>query len=64
MPIINIQIAQGRTEEQIKELIQNLTNTTSETLGAPKQNVRVIVTEVPKTHWGIGGTAMSDIPGR
>ncbi|WP_134704214.1 4-oxalocrotonate tautomerase [Ammoniphilus sp. YIM 78166] len=64
MPIINIQIAQGRTEEQIKELIQNLTNTASETLGAPKQNVRVIVTEVPKTHWGIGGTAMSDIPGR
>lgn len=64
MPIINIQIAQGRTEEQIKELIHNLTNTASETLGAPKQNVRVIVTEVPKTHWGIGGTAMSDIPGR
>lgn len=64
MPLIQVQIMEGRPPEKVKELIVNLTETVSETLGAPKQNVRVIVTEVPKTHWGIGGVPVSEIPGR
>ncbi|WP_047151912.1 4-oxalocrotonate tautomerase [Aneurinibacillus tyrosinisolvens] len=64
MPLINIQIMEGRPEEKVKELIHSVTETVSATLNAPKENIRVIVTEVPKTHWGIAGTAVSDIPGR
>ncbi|CAG9614935.1 2-hydroxymuconate tautomerase [Bacillus rhizoplanae] len=60
MPIVNIQLAEGRTEEQIKEVIHNVTEVISATLDAPKENIRVLVSEVPKTHWGIGGKAMSD----
>jgi len=55
MPIVNVQILEGRSTEKINELIHNITDTTSKTLDAPKENVRVIITEVPKTHWGIGG---------
>ncbi|WP_027414974.1 4-oxalocrotonate tautomerase [Aneurinibacillus terranovensis] len=64
MPLVNIQILQGRPEEKVKELIQNVTEVVSMTLAAPKENVRVIVTEVPKTHWGIGGIPVSEISGR
>jgi 4-oxalocrotonate tautomerase len=64
MPIVNVQVMQGRPEEKIKELISNVTATVSETLEVPKDRVRVIVSEVPKTHWGIGGTSVSDIQGR
>lgn len=64
MPIVNIQVMEGRSEEKIKEVIENVTHSVSDTLGVPTQNVRVLVNEVPKTHWGIGGTAASDIPGR
>jgi 4-oxalocrotonate tautomerase len=64
MPIVNIQIMQGRPEEKVKEVIQNVTETVSVTLDVPKERVRVIVTEVPKTHWGIGGIPVSDIPNR
>ncbi|MCM3706616.1 MULTISPECIES: 4-oxalocrotonate tautomerase [Cytobacillus] len=60
MPIINIQIIEGRPKEVVSELIQNITNTTSETLGASKETVRVIVTEIPKTHWGKAGKPMSE----
>lgn len=60
MPIVNIQIMEGRPEEKVKELIYNVTEVMSATLGAPKENVRVLVSEVPKTHWGIGGIAVSD----
>jgi 4-oxalocrotonate tautomerase len=61
MPIINVQMMEGRPKEKIAEVIQNITNTVSETLDAPKENIRVIVTEVPKTHWGKAGKPMSEV---
>ncbi|WP_409304789.1 4-oxalocrotonate tautomerase [Peribacillus sp. SCS-155] len=59
MPIINVQILEGRPAEKIAEVIQNITTTVSETLDAPKENIRVIVTEIPKTHWGKAGEPIS-----
>ncbi|MBN6205656.1 4-oxalocrotonate tautomerase [Ralstonia pickettii] len=61
MPFIQIQIIEGRPQEKINALLKNVTETVSETLEAPKENVRVIVTEVPKTHWGIGGKSAKDL---
>ncbi|MEH7094319.1 4-oxalocrotonate tautomerase [Neobacillus vireti] len=60
MPLINVQIMEGRPPEKITELIKNLTHTVEETLNAPKESIRVIVTEVPKTHWGIAGIPVSE----
>jgi 4-oxalocrotonate tautomerase len=64
MPIVQIQIMEGRTPEKVKSLIARVTDVISEELDAPKERIRVLVTEVPKTHWGIGGVAASDIPNR
>ncbi len=61
LPLVNIQIMEGRSQEKIDALMKNVTDTVSETLGAPKENVRVIVTEIPKTHWGIGGTSAKNL---
>ncbi|MDM5327608.1 4-oxalocrotonate tautomerase [Neobacillus sp. CF12] len=55
MPIITVQILEGRPKEKVAELIHNVTMTVSETLDAPKENIRVLVTEIPKTHWGKAG---------
>jgi 4-oxalocrotonate tautomerase len=60
LPIINISILEGRSEEKISHLIKNITETVSETLDAPKENIRVIVTEVPKTRWASGGITMAE----
>jgi len=60
MPLINVQIMEGRPPEKVAELIKNLTHTVEETLNAPKESIRVIVTEVPKTHWGIAGIPASE----
>jgi len=60
MPIINVQLLEGRPPEKITEVIKNITNTVSETLDSPKESVRVIVTEIPKTHWGISGVPVSE----
>ena len=52
---------EGRTPEKIEALLKNVTNSVSESLDSPKENVRVIVTEVPKTHWVIGGTSAKEL---
>ncbi|MGC6768440.1 4-oxalocrotonate tautomerase [Enterococcus sp. LJL51] len=57
MPLIHIEIMEGRSEEKIERLIAEVTETIESVLEVPKQNVRVIVSEVPKTHWGIGGVS-------
>lgn len=60
MPLVQINIMEGRPPEKVKALIENVTDTVAETLDAPKQNVRVLVTEMPKTHWGIAGVPASE----
>ncbi len=60
MPIINVQILEGRPKEKVFELIRNITDTVAETLEAPPENIRVLVTEMPKTHWGKGGVPISE----
>lgn len=55
MPLIHVGLMEGRTEKQIEKLIEELTITAVKTLQTPRETVRVIVYEVPKTNWGIGG---------
>ncbi|MCP8970507.1 4-oxalocrotonate tautomerase [Ectobacillus ponti] len=61
MPLIHIQMLEGRPEEKVTNLIQQVTETVSATLEAPKESIRVIVTEIPRTHWGVGGIPMSEL---
>ncbi|MFC0295943.1 MULTISPECIES: 4-oxalocrotonate tautomerase [Geobacillus] len=60
MPIVHIHLLEGRPREKITEVIREVTDTISAVLGSPKENVRVIVSEVPKSHWGVAGIPMSD----
>ncbi len=58
MPLIQVSMMEGRPKEKIERVISNLTETISETLEVPKESVRVLVTEVPKSHWGIAGESV------
>ena len=55
MPIAQIQMMEGRTAEQKDQLIRKVTDAVMEALDAPEQNVRVLIQEIPKAHFGIGG---------
>lgn len=59
MPFIQITIAEGREPEKKEQLIYEVTETVSAVIGAPKENIRVLITEVPTTHWGIAGQSIS-----
>ena len=60
MPIVHITILEGRPQGKITKLIENVTDTIAETLDSPRENIRILVTEMPKTHWGSGGKPMSE----
>ncbi|WP_068676435.1 4-oxalocrotonate tautomerase [Oceanobacillus sp. Castelsardo] len=61
MPLVQISIMEGRSQEKIDAMMENVTNAVSESLDSPKENVRVVVNEVPKTHWAIGGTSVKNL---
>ncbi|WP_272913749.1 4-oxalocrotonate tautomerase [Halalkalibacter okhensis] len=58
MPIVNVNMMEGRPKEKIEKVIAEITETISSTLEVPKESVRVLVTEVPKSHWGIAGESV------
>ncbi|CAI8848194.1 2-hydroxymuconate tautomerase [Pseudomonas sp. IT-194MI4] len=55
MPIMQVFLVEGRSEEQKARLIAALTDAAVSSLQAPIESVRVIINEMPKTDFGIAG---------
>lgn len=55
MPIIQVQMMEGRSEEQRASLIEALTEAAHTSIGAPRESVRVVLVEIPKSNFGIAG---------
>lgn len=60
MPIIEVTLVEGRSEDQIRSLISGLTSVTEQAIGAKKESIRVIVREVPKTHFAAGDVTLAE----
>ena len=54
MPVVNVNVWKGISEENIKKIIAGITDVFVN-IGIPRQVVEVIVHEIPKSHWGIDG---------
>jgi len=61
MPFAQIYLLEGRTEEQKRAVIEKVTQALVDAVGAPVNTVRVLIQDVPKTHWGIAGTSAKDL---
>ncbi|WP_206830468.1 4-oxalocrotonate tautomerase [Alicyclobacillus fructus] len=60
MPLIQVTMVEGRSPAQKRALIEKLTDAVVDTLGAKRETVRVILYEVPKSHWGVGGVSKEE----
>ena len=60
MPHVEISIREGRGDEAVRELISNVTQAVVDALDAAPQTVRVIVNEVPLTHWANGDVTLAE----
>lgn len=60
MPIVTIKMIEGRTDEQKRNLVEQVTTAVSETVSAPKENITIIIEEMKKEHYATGGVRTSD----
>lgn len=61
MPFAQIYILEGRTPEQKKRAIEEVTEALRRSLDAPVENIRVWIHEMPKENWGIAGVTAKDL---
>lgn len=60
MPLAQITMVEGASEDQKRTLIANVTTAIAESLDQSPQAVRVLLTEIPAAHWGVAGISMKD----
>ncbi len=60
MPLIQVTLVQGRTIEQKHALIAALTEAMHDSIGTPKDRIRVALYEITADEWGIGGVPFSE----
>lgn len=60
MPFAQIYMLEGRTEEQKRAVIEKVSAALVEAVGAPIENIRVWIHEMPKENWGIAGVTAKD----
>ncbi len=61
MPIATINIIEGRSDEQKEELIKKVTFAIHESIDSPIENIRIIINEMPKQHFAIGGKSIKKL---
>jgi 4-oxalocrotonate tautomerase len=60
MPLIEVTLVEGRSAEQLRALISGLTRVAVEAVDAPADSVRVVIREVPATHWAAGDVTIAE----
>jgi 4-oxalocrotonate tautomerase len=58
MPIVRVEILEGRSPAIKQALIARLTDAVVETLAVRPEQVRVLLYELPAEHWAVGGQSM------
>jgi len=61
MPTLHLEMHPGRTPEQKRAFVTEVTRVVVETLVCPPESVDVVITEVPREHWAKAGKLLSDV---
>ncbi|GHP12774.1 putative tautomerase [Lentilactobacillus fungorum] len=60
MPIVDIHLIAGRSQAQLKGLVEDVTAAVVKNTGAPAEHVHVILSEMQKDRYSVGGVLKSD----
>ena len=61
MPIVNVQMLEGRSPARKLALVRALGDAVRTTLGVPDEAVRIVLTDVAPEHWGVGSRTMAEL---
>ena len=48
MPIVNVKLLEGRTDDQLKDLVNEVTDAVEKTTGANKEAIHVVIEEMKR----------------
>ncbi|WP_342721878.1 4-oxalocrotonate tautomerase [Acidovorax sp. FHTAMBA] len=60
MPTYHIEMIEGRTVEQKKKLVEEITRVSVEVLGGTPEMVDILITDVKRENWATGGRLWSE----
>ena len=60
MPFVQIDMIEGRTIEQKREMVKKITEVISETAKCPAEAINIVIREAKKEHIAKAGTLMCD----
>lgn len=60
MPKYHLHMFEGRTLEQKRKLVEEVTRVTVETLGVAAESVDIMITELKRENWATAGKLLSD----
>ncbi|MDI9494760.1 MAG: 2-hydroxymuconate tautomerase [Bacillota bacterium] len=61
MPIIQVDMLKGRTIEQKRQMVKEMTEVVSRTANCPKEAVRIIIREMEFENFGMSGQLRCDM---
>jgi 4-oxalocrotonate tautomerase len=60
MPTLRVELMEGRTPEQKKELVKALTQAVVDTLGSKPESVDILLYDIQRHDWATGGVPWSE----
>ena len=60
MPTYHVEMIEGRTIEQKKKLVAEITRVSVEVLGGVADSVDIIITDIKRENWATGGKLWSE----
>jgi len=60
MPVVTVEMWEGRTVDQKKQLVEGITSTFAK-IGTPPEKVHIILKDNPKHNWASGGKLASEV---
>ena len=60
MPLVQISMLPGRSSEQKRALIAEVTEAVARTCKVAPEQVQILINEVPAEHWGTAGVSLAE----
>lgn len=60
MPIIRVEMFEGRSREQKREMVKEVTDAFVRTCGGTPQSVTVVISDLSQENWGVAGQLVAD----
>ncbi|BDP60343.1 hypothetical protein EfmJHP38_12810 [Enterococcus faecium] len=59
MPFVHVELVEGRSPEQLENMMKDITEAVHKNTQAPKEHIHVIINEMKKGTYGVNGVSCS-----